>query len=246
MTNRTLHLFAVAVGLLTALPGTAVRADDAPPAPAPKDPNLIPGWGRWVDADHDCKYRLDATKLLVSVPGSAHDLSVEQGKMNAPMILQDAQGDFDFQVLVSGKFAPGEAAVQGRTPYQGAGLVLAQDNKNYVRLERAVYTRADRKNFHYVNFEVRLNGQVVRLGEGADYPFEDKMPAYLRLERRGAQVRGSVSEDGENWHNLGVKNFVATVKLMAGVAAINASNAPFAPQFEEFKLAKAAQEPAAR
>ena len=28
-------------------------------------------------------------------------------------------------------------------------------------------------------------------------------------------------------------------------AAINASNAPFAPQFEEFKLAKAAQEPAA-
>jgi regulation of enolase protein 1 (concanavalin A-like superfamily) len=226
--------------LLIASPVLRAADEPAPPAQeAPKDPNLIPGWGKWTDADRDCKYRLDAGKLSIWVPGTAHDLSVEQNKMNAPMVLQDVQGDFSIQVQVSGTFAPGAANVAGRTPYQGAGLVLAADNRNYLRMERAVYKRGDGQNFHYVNFEVRLNGQVVRLGQVADFQIEDRIPMFLRLDRRGTQVQGYASEDGENWQSVGTKTFVATPKLIAGVAAVNASTTPFTPQYSSLKLTTA-------
>lgn len=230
------------IALHAAEPAPKEGPKEAPkdaPKETPKenaDPKMITGWGRWQDPDRDCKYKLETGRLLVWVPGTAHDLSAENNKMNAPMVLQDAKGDFDVTVRVSGTFTPGAANVAGRTPYQGSGLVLAQDNRNYLRLERAVFTNAGGQNYHYVNFEVRLNGQVQRLGEAADHAVPENIPVYLRIERRGAQVRGSVSEDGTNWQNLGIKNFVGTPQLLAGVATVNATNSPMTIQFESLKL----------
>ncbi len=224
-----------------------LRAADPPAEPpptAPAKPGVIPGWGRWLDPSKDCKWRLDGGKLAIAVPGTAHDLSVEQGLMNAPMVMQEANGDFTVQVKVSGDFAPGKPLVQGRAAYQGAGFAVAQDNNNYIRLERAVYNRADGQGFHYVNFEVRLNGQVVRLGQSSDYPVPAEVPVYLKLERSGAQMRGSVSGDGQNWKAIGIKAFTAAPKLYVAVSAVNASDAPFAPQFESLKLATAQKDAA--
>jgi regulation of enolase protein 1 (concanavalin A-like superfamily) len=202
---------------------------------AAQDPNLIKGWGRWQDPDGDCRTKIDGGKLQVWVPGTAHDLSVEQNKMNAPMILQDTTGDFDIETKVSGTFEPGEPTVAGRKPYQGAGLVMALDNQNYVRLERAVFTNNNRQNHHYVSFEVRLNGQVVRLGQTTDFPIRENAPVSLRLRRRGNQVQGQVKVT-DNWETLGVKPFVNGTGFQAGIAAINASNAPLTAQFENLKV----------
>lgn len=202
----------------------------------PQDPNLIRGWGRWQDPDRDCRTKIENGKLLVWVPGTAHDLSVEQNKMNAPMVLQDAQGDFDVEVKLSGTFTPGEATVQGRTPYQGAGLVMAADNRNYIRLERAVYVGNDRQGHHYVNFEVRLNGQISRIGQSTDFPVPENVPVTLRLRRRGNQVQGQVNVNGQNWEQVGLKTFSTEAKMMAGLAAVNATNAPLTVQFENIKV----------
>ena len=238
----TRYFALLVLGLMLA---ACIHADDAPQQPAnapvketPKegaqDANVIKGWGRWQDPDGDCKVRSENGRLQVWVPGTAHDLSVEQDKMNAPMILQDATGDFDVEVKVSGTFTPGEATVAGRTPYQGAGLVMALDDRNYIRLERAVYTTNGR-NHHYVNFEVRLNGQVVRLGEARDFPIPQNAPVALRLRRRGNQVQGQ-ARVGDNWETLGIKPFVNGTKFQAGIAAINATNAPLTAQFENLKI----------
>ncbi len=230
--------------LLTAIVMTNVglKADDAPKEPpkenkeAPQDPNIIKGWGRWQDPDRDCRTRLDAGKLLVWIPGTAHDLSVEQNKMNAPMILQEAPSDFDIEVKVSGTFMPGEADVDGRTPYQGAGLVVALDNRNYIRLERAVYVGGDRQSHHYVNLEVRLNGQVQRIGQSTDFPVPENVPVGLRLKKRGNQVQAQVNVTGENWEQVGIKTFTDGAKFQAGIAAVNATKAPLTTQFENIKL----------
>jgi regulation of enolase protein 1 (concanavalin A-like superfamily) len=243
--------FILLIPVAALLVSACLRADDAPketakeaakeaPKQAAKeaapDPNLIKDWGRWQDPDRDCRTKIEAGKLLVWVPGTAHDLSVEQNKMNAPMLLQDATGDFDIETKVSGTFEPGEATVAGRTPYQGAGLVMALDNRNYIRLERAVYTNNNRQNHHYVNFEVRLNGQVVRLGQAPDFPIPENAPVALRLRRRGNQVQGQVNVNGNNWETLGIKPFVNGTRFQAGVAVINATNAPLTAQFENLKV----------
>lgn len=225
----------------------APREGKEPPRETPKeaprtapeaqtDPNQIRGWGRWQDPDRDCRAKVEAGKLLVWVPGTAHDLSVEQNKMNAPMVLQEAQGDFDIEVKLSGTFTPGEANVQGRTPYQGAGLVMALDNRNYIRLERAVYVGNDRQGHHYVNFEVRLNGQVSRIGQATDFPVPENVPVALRLKKRGTQVQGQVNITGDNWEQVGIKAFTDGAKFQAGVAAVNATNLPLTVQFENIKV----------
>ncbi|MBV9467956.1 MAG: DUF1349 domain-containing protein [Abitibacteriaceae bacterium] len=202
----------------------------------------IPGWGRFLDPDQDCSYDLDNGQLTVHVPGTAHDLSAEQNQMNAPRVLQIVSGDFTAQVKVSGVFQPRTAVVPGRLPYQGAGLVLGQDIKNYVRLERATFVQPNTgRSFHYANFEVRVNGQLLRMGQAHDYPLVEDQDTYLRLERRGNQIFGAVSQDGQNWHDLGTKTFPTGPKLFAGIDAVNACNTPFNPQFSELKVQADAQ-----
>ena len=241
-----LNLFCVLLGAIVmtnAMTNSALKADDAPKEPTketPKDanpdPNMINGWGRWQDPDRDCRKKVEGGNLQVWIPGTAHDLSVEQNKMNAPMILQEAPGDFDIEVKISGTFMPGEATVQGRTPYQGAGLVMALDNRNYLRLERAVYVGNDQQNHHYINFEVRLNGQVSRIGQSTDFPVPENVPVMLRLKKRGNQVQGQVNVTGQNWEQVGIKTFTDGDKFQTGVAAVNATNAPLTVQFENIKV----------
>jgi hypothetical protein len=64
-------------------------------------------WGDSVDPDNDCKFRVDAGKLHIMVPGKPHRLSIERGSTNAPRVLHAVEGDFTAEVEVSGAF-PGE------------------------------------------------------------------------------------------------------------------------------------------
>jgi regulation of enolase protein 1 (concanavalin A-like superfamily) len=219
------------------LVGLSLSARALVAAPAAPNNDLIPGWGHFLNADGDCSYQLDDEQLTINVPGTAHDLSAEQGLMNAPIVIQEMLGDFTVQVKISGDFEPGDAVVAGRSPYQGAGLMLGQDVRNYIRLERGTYVKTETgQSFPYANFEVRLNGQLVRIGQANDYPLEAGQDTILKIERHGDTVSGAVSTDGEDWHALGDKPFRMARKLFVGVTAVNASTAPFSPQFADLKV----------
>ena len=100
-------------------------------------PKTVRGWGTLIDLDNDCAVREEAGKLMITIPGGTHDLNMELGGMNAPRVLREVDGDFTVQVKVSGGFDPGnEAAKSGTAPFNSAGLLLWQDEKNYLRLER--------------------------------------------------------------------------------------------------------------
>jgi RNA polymerase sigma factor (sigma-70 family) len=237
ITAAVLVAAAVAGGLayrLGAAEEAAPRAAGAAGA-APKTELLtLRGWGTTLDPAGDCKFTLEKDKLTITVPGSDHALCIERGQMNAPRVLQDVEGDFILQVKVSGDY-PAEATsvVEKRTAFHGAGLLLWQDEKNYIRLEKARLNSNGAVG--YVSWELREDGEFARVGDTRDAPTDAK-EVYLRLERRDGKVFGSLSADGNQWTALEPMAVELPKKVKVGVVAGQNTSTGFAPEFSEFKL----------
>jgi adhesin HecA-like repeat protein len=193
------------------------------------------GWGEAFDPNGDCTIQPAPGRLVIKVPARAHDLSAELGRVNAPRVLQNVSGDFTAQVKVSGTFQPAPpSTIPDRLPYNGAGLLLWQDGNNYLRLERAALNR-DGQVQSYAALELRAGGQVVNPQAP---PLVDG-DTYLRLERRGNMITGSVSQDGRQWSPFlpVAVNFPQQARV--GVTAINSSAEPFTVQFEQLQILRA-------
>ena len=171
------------------------------------------------------------------MPGKTHILSAEIGQVNAPRILRDIKGDFDLRVRVAGTSRPGgRATTTVYSPYHGAGLVIWQDEENYVRLEIA----ADLQNGKprpYVNFEYRKEGALavsrgMSNGDGSDQ---------LRLKRRGDEIFASFGPDGARWNSFPPLTVRLNDRLMVGVTAINSSTKPLTAEFERFDVVERAR-----
>jgi regulation of enolase protein 1 (concanavalin A-like superfamily) len=145
------------------------------------------------------------------------------------------QRGFIAQIKISGKVRhTGNPTSEQVLAYHGAGLLLWQDERTYIRLERASVVQEEAGAVHYANFEFRQNGKRVDV-ENTAIRISDQ-DAYLRLERRGDRVFGSVSNDGVRWMSFDpyVVNLLAELRL--GVAAINASTEPYKAEFDEFEV----------
>lgn len=201
----------------------------------------LPGWGTWIDPDQDCRFLVAGGELSITVPGSdhGHDLAAEIHRTNAPHVVRKATGNFSVQVRVEGRFAPGdESTIKGRTGYNGAGIIIMSDKQNVATLVRAVLQRPDAKPVPYINFEIRIDEVLKRMGNTGDHPVTADGPVYLRLERRGTEILGSVSEDGIKWDALESKEIPEEWpdELSTGPVAISTSKANFKPKFSELKF----------
>ena len=219
------------------LPAKAVTKVKAPDAIT----SHIRGWGKSIDPDGDCKFSLKEDELSICVPGSngPHDLAAEIEVTNAPRVLQSVRGDFMVQAKIEGRFEPGDqSTLPGRTGYNGAGLVVMADANNVICLARAALQREDSDPTHYANFEIRVNGELKRMGLTGDYPLPATGPVHVRIERRGQTILGAVSEDGKRWHELTPKELPSTWpdQLQTGVVAISTSKEEFTPRFSHFEI----------
>jgi RNA polymerase sigma factor (sigma-70 family) len=191
----------------------------------------LPGWGQPFNPDGDCAITPEADGLVLRLPRTPHDLCAEAGRVNAPRVLQEVDGDFSAQVKVCGALRP--TAVPGGVAYQAGGLLLWADNRNYVRLERAALNR-DGAVHPLAAFEARARGE--RAGARAcDVTQQD---AWLRLERRGNRLLGSVSADGRQWTSLEPLEVDFPAKLRVGVAAVNTARQPLSVRFEELQVGR--------
>src|SRR4051812_14129390 len=77
-------------------------------APAQGQGQAVKGWGVVSDPDGDCTLKEANGKLTITVPPTLHDLNPRSGKLNAPRVTREIEGDFVVQVKVSGAFRPGE------------------------------------------------------------------------------------------------------------------------------------------
>src|SRR5262245_55656440 len=145
-----LRMFRVIVGPLVAAWRLGLKSHEHPIS-------SIPGWGDAFDPVGDCSMKNVGKALCIEVPGSLHDLSVEQGQVTAPRVLRDIHGSFLVEVTVAGDVSPhGDRTSTYALPYHGTGLLIWLDRDNYIRLERAAIFN-DENVFHYINFEQRTS-----------------------------------------------------------------------------------------
>jgi regulation of enolase protein 1 (concanavalin A-like superfamily) len=205
--------------------------DDTKSAAVKPSPKL-PAWGEVTDPDGDCQLKLADSKLSIVVPGTAHDLSAELKKVNAPRVLRDVQGDFIVQVKVGGALKPGpNPSMPQRLPFNSAGLLVWLDSTSYVRLERAAIVR-DGNVQPILLFEERNKSVPVMVGA---IPLEPR-PTYLRLERRDGFLFASFGFDGTAWVPLKPVRRDLPEKVKVGVAAVNTAAEPFTAELESFAL----------
>jgi regulation of enolase protein 1 (concanavalin A-like superfamily) len=182
----------------------------------------LPGWGDPVDPDRDCEIRVVEKALVIKVPGTPHVLRAAAGQRNAPRVLRDIEGNFTAQVKVLATFATGVAS-------QGAGLLLWQDERNFVLLERTADDAG-------IRFEYWRDGQL----QGGD-PVPNTAPepgsaTWLRLTRHISTLKAEVSQDGETWTELKSVPIRLSSRMRLGVVATNSSERPLEARFEAFQV----------
>ena len=201
----------------------------APQRPAPVARATGP-WGDAVDPDGDCRFDLEPRedRAKIIVPGKTHILSAEIGRVNAPRLIRDIKGDFDLTVRVAGTNHPGgKATTTLYSPYHGGGLLIWQDQENYVRLEIAADIQHGKAR-PYVNFEYRKDGALafsngIMNTDGSNH---------LRLKRRGTEIYASFGPDGARWTSFSPLTTKLNDRLKVGVSAINSSTKPLTVEYE--------------
>jgi hypothetical protein len=196
-----------------------------------------------VDPDGDCRCVVRKGEAEISVPGTAHDLSAETGHVNAPRALCEMEGDFSVRVKTDCHLSPQTRTGAGRKPYQGASLVVMEDDANYVRLDRAAFLETNNSIYRYANFELRSNFELdgdtpTDTSAWNSFAIGEAYTRFLRLDRVGDRVAAYVSE---KWLYLGRKIAKFQAKLKAGVAVINTAKEPLTVRFSEFATARLAK-----
>ncbi len=207
--------------------GNGLRPFAVPPA------ETLEQAGRVIDPDADSQVILNQRDATITVPGSLHDLSVEIGVVNAPRVLQPVAGDFIAQVTVAGTVEPqGESTSPERLPFNGAGVLVWQDENNYARLERAAFIR-DGKLVSAALFELRANGQFVSSNFLGIFPDQ---PAFLRLIRQGGHLLAIVNQVDSLWNSFSPLAVSFPAAIDVGVAAVNTASSPFTAELREFTV----------
>jgi hypothetical protein len=202
------------------------------PEPDPKGKNL-PEWGLAIDADDDCKFTPDGKKSLsIEVPGTWHDLNPHFNKLNSPRVLRTVEGDFSITVKVVGEFKPnGKPQNPKSVPSVGAGIVVWNNSDNFIRLERFAIVRKEKVTPFVLFLEREAGYQGAEHNEG--YPGGD---CYLRMERKGSRIAGSISPNGTQWKKLKPIDTLWPPQLKVGLTVSNSNSEPLTVRFEEVVL----------
>jgi regulation of enolase protein 1 (concanavalin A-like superfamily) len=187
----------------------------------------------------DCQVQREGNTLSIEVPAGVRLLSPELDVHNAPMTLADVEGDFITQVRVVGNRIPGTEPpkFKGKNvlpgTFQGAGLLLWRDAKNYIRIERTASAKRGRAMLaSKALVEIIKNGKpIVQI-----YPNVPEGPLYLRLQRIDGALAFFFGADGRQWATNRKLAVTFPDKLQVGLVASNMSKQPLTAQFEGFVL----------
>ncbi|MBL7040599.1 MAG: DUF1349 domain-containing protein [Pirellulaceae bacterium] len=196
----------------------------------------IPGWGTVVDPQGDCVVAAKADAVSITVPGTYHDLAPADGydNMDAPRVLQDAQGDFILQVRAR-RFEQPEpntgANAENPRSYVSSGLLVWQDRGNFIRFQRAASADSG---------FVGTFGQLISGGDmigGSRIELADQ-DTYLRVERKAGKFNLAQSRDGKTWMTVQTQGKELTLqdKVKVGVFVINGTNRQITHEFADFRL----------
>ncbi len=187
-------------------------------APVPKDmpTELEKLFGKPDDPTKLCGYKLDGTKLVITVPGKVEaDSSVLTG---APRTRRQVTGDFEVEVGVSCYLSDGSS-----DGHAGVGLAIWSEETTFVMASRLHSPSLEK-------FTCTLSG---RLDTPRDGSFAsngcDLLPSQasrVKLRREKGVVTVSLSMDnGEVWITLQSREFELPETVNVGVVAFNSLKA---------------------
>jgi regulation of enolase protein 1 (concanavalin A-like superfamily) len=216
-----------------------VAVDTAPALPSDKSASKqIKGWGTWIDPLGDCQTAERAGHVAIWAPGKYRDLMATPDWRNsdAPRIVSSVKGDFTVEVLVRRfpfPFPKTASNSEKPTSYMSAGLVVWQDQDNFLRLQRAANGDSGRVGVHGNAF----SGSKYL---GGNFLSANDTDIYLRVKRKSGRFESSYSLDGKSWQALERKGkeLILTGEVKVGVFAINATNREITTEFFGFKITK--------
>ena len=216
-----------------ARPSTPVAAE--PVKPIPVRVSKLEAWGVLSGYSGDCGFQVEDAVFTIDIPGTLHVLSPELKVRNSPKLLTEARGDFTAEVKVLGRILPGTQPLP-KLPftYQGAGLLIWEDENNYLRLERcSSFFTQEKKRLHQVMIELCRDGRTIP-ALARDVREADLT---LRMDRRGSEVRCSYSpDDGKTWLEIKRQTVPFPAAVKVGVSASSASPKPFVAKLEGFGI----------
>jgi regulation of enolase protein 1 (concanavalin A-like superfamily) len=184
--------------------------------------SLNPGW-TWVDPLGDSSFSLTANPghLRLYTPDGGHDL-YPYANLDAPRMLQSISGDF---------VATTKVTMYPSYNYQGAGLLIWQDQDNYIRLERTLVDGVD--------MWYRIEGVY----NGIQIPYTNPT-VYLRVQRFGNNFTVWYSANDSDWIQVTTTNYSAMNTLQVGLDLINQwQDNPIWADFDYFELDWCASNP---
>jgi regulation of enolase protein 1 (concanavalin A-like superfamily) len=227
-----LLLCALVAGLAATLAGGLLAA----PAPFPR-PGRGPwydGWDRPVDPVGDCQFARKGGTLTITVPGKGHELDIFKGRLNAPRLLREVEGDFVVQVRVRGDYRPADLAKPGMLRQAGLVLIGSKFPLKYTQSARTGES-GYRLCGELLNTS-GLRGGLIDIKPGP--PLRDVVT--LRVRRRGDEVwMTAIDGDGKKWRcNEGVAyRLDLAKKVKVGVFAESTASGTFRATFDQFRLA---------
>lgn len=215
----------------------------APAADKSSTTNAIPGWGTAIDPDGDCQIEPAGDAVKVTVPGKLHDLFPPNSLMNAPRVLQPVKGDFTVQVKIGANFDPGFTPAPGfNRAFHSGGVLIWQDELNYVRFERGELVWPNNRNHIYFapSLQLRLAGTYIEeVGPSSRrQPVFTEPATWFKVQRKGATLTTWYSRDGKDWQVAHEIEAFAGEELQVGVYAVNTAAKEFTVTFDELKVTK--------
>ncbi len=234
MKPRYLLTLTTLLALIAQTLGGSIHAEEKPAQ------TTIAGWGTATDSDKDCEYRFtaDQRKLCITVPATTpHDLSPVRG-LNAPRVLRSVSGDFTVQVKITSDFKPGVNSTGKGRPFNGAGLLIWENEGNFLRIERNAYWLSPEELYCYPPLiEYWRNREYGGVNsDPTDATYFQGRTTWLKANRQGKNVSVSMSHDGKEWNEVKTFQVEMAEEVLVGVAAVNTSDAPFTVDFEELKI----------
>jgi regulation of enolase protein 1 (concanavalin A-like superfamily) len=190
----------------------------------------IEGYGDLIDPDGDCRVLNVDEKIDLTVPGY-HDLDPVAKNTSGPRVVREVEGDFVLEDRIARIPRPAkDGAIKEKSLFWAAGLVVWQDEKNFVTLARA---SNDRKEHMFLATSAFRDGERIDGGIGRETTGPE---VSLRLERRDGKLAAFASDDGMEWTAVKLSMPELGKKLKVGVTMINRTNKDFTAHFDEFAV----------
>lgn len=222
---------------LLLIPGAVVAA----PVPRDSDAARIARlFGQPVDPDKDCDFKLgEGTALRVRVPGKHHSMYTDEGHRNAPRVLRPVTGDFVARVRVAIAFDTDAGPADDEVPPVAGGGLLVTLGDTGVFEFRHLHERIG-------NTPWRTSAEVDARFPGFEAGTTKPRPlvggaTYLRLTRRGKNLRTEWSDDNKTWSEVSTDLPLGDT-ISVGPYVIQNTDQPLTVTFDRYEITPLAAE----